>query len=347
MSQLGEVALPSLLERLQDDTSDWELQWFVAQILGQISGPGVVQGLLEVLLHSHEPELTAAAAAALGNCGAAGVAALEPLLAMAPLGRSRTIADQRSLAVQILARMGHPATVEPLLWVAQDPDAEVRTMVIEALAQFRDERILPVLLAALGDRVDSVRREAVTALGLRTDLLGQVDLVAHVQPALWDRALSVRQAAVVALGRFGTETAMAPLGQSLIIETLARALSSPQTPEPLQISIVRSLGWLTSESALTALTAAWEKVASPVQLEIISALGHLGDGPLGQQTQTVLQTWLTALIDQPTAAAQKQAIALALGRLQAQSAIPLLQTLLADPQEAVQIHSAAALRMLG
>jgi HEAT repeat protein len=327
LPQYGEAAIAALVTLLQDEDLDWELRWFGARILGDFQAPEVIPTLMQLLDQTPESDVLGAVAAALGNFGAAGVAALTHCLERP---------EQRSQAVQVLAQMGHPATLEPLLTVVDDGDAGIRGMAITALAQFRDDRLLSLLLAALQDDAPTVRQEAVTSLGRYPDI-PRSTLVRAIAPRLQDPVLAVSQAAAITLGRLGTAAA---------ISHLAQTLRTTRTPEPLKITAVQALGWVETETAFNALVAAWGAVGTAVQLQMITILGGLVPPSLRQQSQEVLQIWLKELLELPAATAQKQAIALALGHLQAQSARPLLAQLTADANEQVRLHGEAALRLL-
>uniref|UniRef100_A0ACD5GQN0 HEAT repeat domain-containing protein n=1 Tax=Desertifilum tharense IPPAS B-1220 TaxID=1781255 RepID=A0ACD5GQN0_9CYAN len=81
-------------------------------------------------------------------------------------------------------------------------------------------------MQALKHTAAPIRRAATIGLGLRSDLLAQLDLVSLLQERLWDFNFEVCQAATIALSRLGTPAAAI---------ALARLLQSPQTPVPLQI----------------------------------------------------------------------------------------------------------------
>jgi HEAT repeat protein len=336
------------LSRLQDETADWELRWFCARMLGSFDPHRVIPGLMTVLHQGAEGsgakgpgaegpgaegdangELLAAVAETLGQLGPPGIAALTPCLQHP---------QQRPLAVRVLAQMGHPLTITPLLGVVQDPLASIRATALAALGQFRqDDRIPPVLLAALTDPDAVVRQGAIAALGRRADLLPHVDVVGALAPCLWDVNAAVTQAAAIALGRLGSEAAIAPL---------ADVLQTAAVPDALKMTVVRCLGWLGSTAALNALATVWHRVSVAVQLELVQALGQMGDPTLRPTVHSLLQTWLAQLLPQPGAGAQKQAIALVLGRAQVSAARPLLAALLTSPDAAVRLHGEAALRWL-
>ena len=344
LPQYGEAAIAALVTLLQDDDLDWELRWFGARILGDFQAPQVIPTLMHLLDQTPEPDVLGAVAAALGKFGEAGVAALTHCLARP---------EQRSQGVQVLAQMGHPAAIEPLLTVVDDADAGVRVAAITALAQFRDDRLLPVLFKALQDDAAIVRQEAVASLG-RHQGIPQATVVAAIAPRLQDPVLAVSQAAAIALGRVETAAAMVvgvaapteldrPQGA---IAHLAQTLRAAHTPEPLKITAAQALGWIETEPAFSALVAAWGAVGTRVQLQMITILGGLTSLSLRPRSQGILQTWLTELLELSAGMEQKQAIALALGHLQAQSARPLLARLAADPDEQVRLHGEAALRLL-
>lgn len=328
LPQYGQAAIAALMQWLQDPDEDWELRWLAARTLGDFDAPQVIPALLQVIQQNPEPDLLAAAAEALGNLGTAGITAL---------GHCLQQPQQRSQAVQVLARMGHSATIAPLLTVVQDEDSQNRATAIAALGQFRDDRLPPIWLVALGDPAPAVRRAAVTSLGRWPDCLPPADLCQWLYPRLWDDALGVQQAAASALGRLGSAGAIAHL---------AAVLQRPDSPEPLQLTVVAVLGWQPSEAVLTILRTAWPTASPAVQLEMITTLGAMAPGPWQHPSQVLLQDWLRSVLSDATATAQKQAISLALGHLQADAARPLLTRLTTDPNPQVRLHGEAALRLL-
>ncbi|MEM0979459.1 MAG: HEAT repeat domain-containing protein [Cyanobacteria bacterium P01_H01_bin.58] len=326
----GEPAIARLITLLQDEDLDWEIRWFIARTLGNVGDEACLQALMQLLQQTQEPELIAIAAEALSQFKAQGVQALKHLLGMPPY---------RMTAIQALARIRHPSVIEPLLIAAQDADAAVRGVAVAALGYFRSAIVDTQLLKAVQDSSATVRQEAMAHLGLRAYLLNEIDLVETLGPGLWDLHPQVNKAAAIALGRLGTDAAIAKL---------AKVLTLPNTPEHLQIQIVRSLSWIEKESALSTLLAAWQNVPVTIQLEIAAVLSRLETLPRQNRAGKALCQWLDALLltDTPEHHQTKQGIAIALGNLHYVSAQPLLQKLAQDSDAQTRLYAEAALRQL-
>ena len=69
----------------------------------------------------------------------------------------------RKLAARSLAYIRRSQTLPALLTLAEDPDFEIRTIVLKASGSFHDRLFPPVLINVLQDRAASVRKEAAIA----------------------------------------------------------------------------------------------------------------------------------------------------------------------------------------
>lgn len=325
---LGLPAIARLISLLNDDDLDWEIRWFAARALGQFQDEAAMLALMQLLQQSHEPDLIAIAAEGLSRHGEAGINALAQL-AEAP--------EYRLTAIQALASIRHKSALPPLLIAVQDDHLEVRVVALSALGNFRDPRVDQQLIEAIQDPVAAVRQEAITHLGRRSHLLTTTPLIDILEPSLWDIDPAVANATAIALGRLGTESAMA---------ILARVLTSPHTPEFLQITIVKALSWIQTPSALVALLAARLRLSPSVQVELINTLPQLDDIQLRQQAGAALCSWLDDLLSSSELNSVKQAIAFSLGCLHYQPARPLLHALAQLPDEPTRLHAEAALRQL-
>lgn len=327
--KLGQCAIDPLIEILEDEESDEELCWYAARVLGEFHHPAAIAALVELLKSSDSEEVSAMAAAALGQIGSPSVAALTELLAEE---------NTRLLAVQSLSYIRSSETMTPLLSVVHDAQVAVRAAAIEALGSFHDSRIPPVLLNALSDLAAPVRREAVTGLSFRPDLVEKLDLVNQLSLRLYDFNLEVCCSAAIALGRLGTDAAATALYQ---------VLQSFNTPVPLQIEIVRALGRVGTESGLEYLRSCLsQQLSMTVWQEIVTVLGRVEQPDLkALATETVIQ-----MLKSDRSANQhesvKQAIALTLGQLGEIQAIDELIQMLADPDMGVKLHVIAALKQL-
>lgn len=326
----GEPAAIALAELLENDALDAEVRWFVVRALSEFEASWSVAPLVRLLQNTQDTDLVAGAVEGLSQYGETGVRAIAALMTHPNLCR---------LAVQTLGQMRHPATLEPLLAATEHPDPVVRTAAIAGISVFRQPMVMPKLVAAIKDPAASVRQAAVTALGVRAHQCNPDALLYELLPCLWDINLAVCQATAIALSRIGTATAVA---------SLSRVLQSPHTPEPLQISVVQALGWIPSESALSALLSAWATITQPaVRLEIVEVLTRLEREESRHRAGEALHQWLETRCPENAEPQHHDvtcAIALALARLGYRPACPLLTTLAQSENPQIQVYAEAALR---
>jgi HEAT repeat protein len=113
---------------------------------------------------------------------------------------------------------------------------------------------------------------------------------------------------------------------------------------PLQIAIVRALGWQPTAESLGYLQQALSFTPPPVRLEIVRVMGRLSTPDLAALAAASLQSLLVPALDSDPDL--KQAVALSLGELGEPQSIPVLIQLLADPDLGVRLHAIAALKKL-
>lgn len=326
---LGNIAIPPLIEILKDEDAEEELRWYAARTLGEFQHPDAIAPLVELLKTDEDEELKAIAATALGQMGNVAITSLTKLLADE---------DTRLLAVRSLCCISQPEIIAPLLSVVQDSQAEIRAAAIEALASFHDEGIPSVLLNALDDVAATVRRAAVVGLGFRPDLCQALDLVTILQPKLYDINLDVCRTAVVTLSRMGSDNAAKYLFDLLI---------SPQTPLTLQLETIRALGWMEIPSSLEYLQIGFHQSTLPsVWEEIVTVLGRVQKPQLTTLATEILLKVLESQHPAIKIANIKSPIALSLGQLGKIQAIEPLVLLLADSNASVRLHAIAALKNL-
>lgn len=329
LTSLGNIAIPPLIEILEDEDAEEELRWYAAKILGEFQHPDAIAPLVELLKTDENEELKAIATTALGQMGTVAIAALCELLAAE---------DTRLLAVRSLSCIRQPKTITPLLSVVQDSQAAIRAAAIEALSSFHDERVPPVLLIALDDVAATVRRVAVMGLGFRSDLCAELNLVTRLQPRLYDFNLDVCCAATVALSRMNCDDAAKQLFQVLI---------SSHTPIKLQLEIIRALSWIGTTSSLEYIQQALNhNLSETMWQEIVTVLGRVQKPQLTQQATEILLEILQSKHPATEIVNIKSAIALSLGQLGNIQAIEPLISLLADANASVRLHAIAALKNL-
>ncbi|AFZ25757.1 HEAT repeat-containing protein [Cylindrospermum stagnale PCC 7417] len=326
---LGNIAIPSLIDILEDEDAEEELRWYAVRHLGKSQHPDAIASLVQLIKTNQNDELKLMAAVALGRMGN---------IALAPVCQLLEHEDTRLLAVLALSYNRRTETITPLLSVVDDPQAEIRTAAIEALSSFHDRRVPPVLLTAVDDVAATVRRVAVSGLGFRPDLREALDLVGRLQPRLYDAELLVRSTAVLSMYRMGCDQAA---------KELFLLLTSPHTPISLQLEIIRALSWLGTNSSLEYLQQALLQSSSQtLWQEIVTVLGRVRQPQLTTIAAEILLDMLQALHPATEIAAFKCAIALSLGQLGKMQAIEPLILLLADTDSSVRLHAIAALKNL-
>ena len=320
--KLGKIAVPPLLEIVNDDEIDLEDRWAVVRILGSFSQPEVVMALVELISQNEDLELTAIAIGALTKIGTDAIVALTDLLGTA----------DRLVAVRILAQIRHSRTIEPLLQVVDDLDPQIRTLSIEALGSFHDARIPPILLAKLTDEAASVRTAAVVALSLRSDLAAELDLLKRLRPLLFDLDLAVCAATALGLAR---------LPDPAVVEVLTTVLLSSNTPDRLRSPIILALGWIGTRGAIDSLMAMLN-LSTELAPEILTSISKT------EQAQIYASQSLVGYLrlDRLHPAIVKQEIAAALGNLGNPQTVPDLVQLLADPDDRVKLYTITAISKL-
>jgi len=327
LPQFGEVAIGPLIEIISSYDADIELRWFAGRILGEFDSPEAIASLVN-LLHSSEEELAAIAASTLANKGKNAIASLTALLERP---------ESRWLAARALAEIRCTEAIAPLLTVVGDRDVNVRGTAVEALGSFHDPRVPPVLIAALKDTGAMVRKEAAIALGFRTDLAGELDLLSHLKPLLYDLNIEVCQRAAIAMGKLQTEAAA---------KELFSVLESPHTPVSLQKTLIQSLGWMSSKTSLQYLQLALHRVGEQCQLEIIRILGRIETAELQPLAAQILLEWYESNQSAIATTAMKKALAHAWGQLGVASAGEAIGLLKQDADISVKLHAIAALKHL-
>ncbi|MEA5525036.1 HEAT repeat domain-containing protein [Nodularia spumigena] len=333
LKQLGNIAIPPLIDILEDEDAEEDLRWYAVRTLGEFQHPEAIVSLVDLLKTSEHEELKTMAASALGQMGSLAITALTELLAAA---------ETRLLAVRSLAYIRTQETITPLLSVVEDAQPAVRSATLEALSSFHDQRLPPVLLNALEDVAATVRRAAVQGLGFRPDLSKELDLVTRLQPRLYDFNLEVCCAAAIALSRMGTDEAAKYLFEALI---------SPNTPLKLQLEIIRALVWVETLSGLAYLQQAlYETTSEALWQEIITVLGQVQKPELMTPSAEILLDVLNSqhlvTVANPVGAKFKSAIALGLGQLGNNQAVEPLILLLSDANQIVKLNVISALKKL-
>ncbi len=340
LPKLGDRAIEPLLEWLQEEDLDADVQWFGIRMLGRWAGDAGLTRLLEVL-KSGAPDLQAMALSVLIQQGNAILDRIPPLLATG---------ETRLLAVKILSGIRNRDTLSLLLTVVTDENPDIRTVALEALSSFQDERLGLVFIQALSDPVTSVRQTAAMAIGF-CQTLSAFDRTVHLVPLLWDIQISVSCAAASSLGRINHEDS---------ISALQKALFHQPLPTLLGLELARSLfhigNTLGYEDAIVGLGAyvmtsvttetnisIQNKSNSDVISEIFRLLGRV-ETPIAKHI--ALYTVLKCLEQQNLNPIDRTLAITALGQLRDPRSIdPLIQQLI-HPAPSLRLHILHALQLI-
>ena len=325
---LGTTVIETLISILEDESINLEVRCFAVRILGNFKEQVVVIALASLLQNTEEEELIEIASETLSHLGAIAIDVFVALLAEP---------KYRKLAASSLAYIRRPQTLPALLSLAEDPDLEIRTIVIEALGSFHDRRVPPVLINALQDPAASVRKEAAIALGFRPDLCTELDLVHHLKPLLYDLNPQVCHQATITLGRMKHESAITALNE---------VLSSQHTPIALKLDLVRALGWSEIDLALEYLQQALLTEIDLVTQEIITILGRITAYNLQEKATQILVDFWDSVAKNDTNPDLKQVLAMSLGELGKFQAQDTLKQLAEDNNTRVRLHAIAGLKKL-
>jgi HEAT repeat protein len=200
---VGDVrATTPLVELVAQGDADARVE--AADALAYLQDPGSVAPLLKIAADPASPARRAAIAALRGPLRATKDAALrtparatlEPLLG----GTDVSLALD---ALDTLAAMGDPASLDAILPLAKQSRRDLRRSAIGVLGNFRDGRALPALLDALADEDDGVRGAAAWALGK----LGDASALPALLKAAHDHGFVTQVNATGALVRLGPAAA--------------------------------------------------------------------------------------------------------------------------------------------
>ncbi len=329
--KLGEIAIQPLLDLVNDPDIDIEDRWFGARILGEFDRPQVIAASIDIIAKNEEPELTAIAVGALTKIGTSAIATLTEILAT-----TASPDAQRRMAITVLAQIRHSQTIEPLISAIDDPDPQLRTLIVEALGSFHDSRIPPLLLAKLTDVAASVRKAAVVALSMRSDLAIELNFSQQLRPLLFDLDLAVCTATALGLAR---------LPDPRVVALLTEVSVSDRTPNELKSAVILALGWIGSKAAIDSLIASLVQNSSDLAPEIIMAIGKT-EIEREYASQRLVDYWESKSSTTINSTTIDREIATALGNLGNIASVPTLVKLSADLDDRVRLHAIAAIAKL-
>ena len=343
---------PDLILQLLDE-SDPDLRIFAAELLGEVSAPGVGRALIKAL-KSPDPNLRLAAALSLGK-------RRETSAVGALVERLDDEEWVRFAAIDALSNIGDPAALEPLMKAMKNNSGVIQTRIARALGGFKDPRVCETLLETLQDAEGPTLNTVVNSMlkvgGARALRHLDEDLKQKAAKGLID-ALSEpyeqsKTDILLGLGILKDKASVVPIlemarsGQkSDILEMAKMALSAIGEVAPLVAAAKDShakvaetavivLGRLGGKDARNALMEALNHPVAAVRREAVRALGEIGG------TDDTLSSLENALKD-PARAVVLEA-AHALGQLGGASVVPALAGLLDSPDGDVRNKSWNAL----
>lgn len=326
--KLGDIAIEPLVEIVADEEAVLEHRWFAAKLLGKFEAPEAIVALVNLLKTTNDEDLANIASNSLAQLGKSSIEGLSNLLSHP---------ESRVLATTALAQIRCSEAIDPLLTVVNDPDLAVRSAAIEALTSVQDDRIPPILIAALKDPAAAIRKEAITGLGLRKNLREKLDLLGLIKPLLYDFNWEVCQQAAFALSRQKTDDAAAALFE---------VLNSPATPQILQISLIHGLAWMESLASLAYLEQSLSVVSPESVLEIVRVLGRIETANLKPKAAQILLNFFYSNSPLVETIPIQQTLAHAWGQLGAKMAADALLELKENADKRVSLHAIAALKNL-
>ena len=200
LSDIGEAAVPLLVEALDDERS----AGYACAALGAIGGPDALHALLQ-RLRDPKSKMRGEIFSALG-----GISGTEAVNALSE-GLRDPDSKIRARAALALNRAADPAAIPALLAAAHDPEKSVRDAAISALVSCTEkggqyDPILPTLVEELKNKESAIVDTVIRGLEKSADAL----VVPHlVHTMLTDEREQARSFARTALRTFGTASAPA------------------------------------------------------------------------------------------------------------------------------------------
>lgn len=97
LTHLGNIAIPPLIDILEDEDTESELRWYAARTLGKFQHPKAIAPLIELFKTDEDEELKAMAATALMQMGTVAIAALKNLNGEAAHQQLQQLANNATL----------------------------------------------------------------------------------------------------------------------------------------------------------------------------------------------------------------------------------------------------------
>jgi HEAT repeat protein len=235
---------------------------------------------VRVLLLGDDEAASLDAAKALGASGAAN--ASDPLVELLAGGAT---APRSVAALDALAKLGEggalasPAVATPAFEVldlyAGNRSPDLRQRAVKALGLMRDARVVPTLMARLGDAAPNVRATAGEALAARRELKAAPRLLALVKKSDPGAAGPLALLATPDLVPHIAELA-GSVDENVLATTLGEYAKRPDVPDKLRVDVLRTVSNLPGAAATTAL------------IEYIASVPAKDDRPSKKEAQKLL-----------------------------------------------------------
>jgi HEAT repeat protein len=331
----------ALIERLS--TPDQKLSLIIINSLGQLGERKAAKPLLKKLNTGPLP-MQLALISALGKLAAK--EAIEPLEELLREAKHESLRRELIAALATLYQL-------PLLRELVSGDAESRRRAAMGLAEIKEARAIPLLLATLKGthELPAVRIaviNALVALGRSNGAEGAI--IAELTKCLTDDALEVRRTAIKGLGRLHQLPQLSQLASDELPERLTAI--ERLTLQALDVVNQPLLATLRDDD-LAARLAATRALAQLWQLPALAPLGDAkadvrrqGAKALANQPNKRALRPLMAALQDPEAGVRREVVH-TLGLLGDKQAIAPLIMMLSDSNSKVRGRAAAALQLLG
>jgi HEAT repeat protein len=228
------------------------------------------------ILLGNDDAAAAEAVKALEQSGAAN--AVDPLVELLAVG---TVPARAEVALDGLAGLADPNTIDVLELYAGNRSPDVRRKAVKALAAMKNDRVVPALLERLGDAAPDVRAAAADSLAARKEAKACVRLLALVKRN--------DASAAPALGLLATPDLVPQLAElqgsvddNVVAVALGEYVKREDVPDRLRVEVVRTIGRLAGAAATTAL------------VEYLASVPAKDDRPSKKEAQKVLDQKGTA-----------------------------------------------------
>lgn len=306
-------AVPHLIELLNDKDNDIRVQASAA--LGNIGDSRATPHLIK-LLDDKEPYLIAQAARALGLIG--DEEAIEPLVEALKKADQN---DRWSYAEAL--RLFGPTVFKKAAELANSDKKGIRQFGIQILGALNDKRAIPILIKALDDKSEDVRRIA----AMRLAAGGRAAIEALVKRYNKEKSVDVRIEIINALG---------VTSDSKTVPVIIQALKEDTTR--VRTEAVRALGYIDTKESINALLEATKDESEWVRESAAYSLGYL---KVKRATDQLIK-----LLEDEDAYVRKAAIT-ALGQIGEERAIEPIAKLLTDKNEHIRTTVVDALGRIG